>query len=159
LVIFGKVLVKVLVFFGNISKNNVPSLIDFLKSIKTKKTWNITTLKNCCIVAIPVFLHGGLTYRSLVCINELFSCWLLSLLLLLQFVIIARVMETYLDGKGFNTYGTGNQYPEVGYWILRGDTKLWILVSQLVPRKNINFRPYISFILLAFISRKVLELC
>jgi hypothetical protein len=29
-------------------------LIDFLK---TKKTWNITTLKNCCIVAIPVFPH------------------------------------------------------------------------------------------------------
>jgi hypothetical protein len=40
-------------------------------------------------------------------------------------------METYLDGTGYNTYGTGNQYPEVGYWILRGDTKLWILVSQL----------------------------
>ena len=35
-------------------------------------------------------------------------------------------METYLDGTGYNTYGTGNQYPEleVGYWILRGDTKL-----------------------------------
>ena len=48
----------------------------------------------------------------------------LSLLLLLQFVIIARVMKTYLDGTGYNTYGTGNQYPEVGYWILRGDTKL-----------------------------------
>jgi hypothetical protein len=36
-------------------------------------------------------------------------------------------METYLDGTGYNTYG--NQYPEVGYWILREDTKL--LVSQL----------------------------
>ena len=33
-------------------------------------------------------------------------------------------METYLDGTGYNTYGIGNQYPEVGYWILRGDTKL-----------------------------------
>ena len=33
-------------------------------------------------------------------------------------------METYLDGAGYNTYCTGNQYPEVGYWILRGDTKL-----------------------------------
>ena len=36
-------------------------------------------------------------------------------------------METYLDGTGYNTYGTGNQYPEVGYWyywILRGDTKI-----------------------------------
>jgi hypothetical protein len=33
-------------------------------------------------------------------------------------------METYLDGTGYNTYGTGNQYPEMGYWILRGDTKL-----------------------------------
>ena len=22
-------------------------------------------------------------------------------------------METYLDGTGYNTYGTGNQYPEV----------------------------------------------
>jgi hypothetical protein len=32
----------------------------------------------------------------------------------LQFVIIARVMETYLDGTGYNTYGIGNQYPEVG---------------------------------------------
>ena len=31
-------------------------------------------------------------------------------------------MKTYLDGTGYNTYGTGNQYPEVGYWILRGDT-------------------------------------
>jgi hypothetical protein len=97
------------------------SLIDFLK---TKKTWNITTLKNCSIVAIPVFPHWGLAYRSLlkdyVHFIELFSCWLLSLLLLLQFVIIARVMETYLDGTGYNTYGTGNQYPEVGYWIQGG---------------------------------------
>jgi hypothetical protein len=25
-----------------------------------------------------------------------------------------------LDGTRYNTYGTGNQYPEVGYWILRG---------------------------------------
>ena len=33
-------------------------------------------------------------------------------------------METYLDGTGYNTYGTGTQEPEVGYWILRGDTKL-----------------------------------
>ena len=33
-------------------------------------------------------------------------------------------METYLDGTGYNTYGIGNQYPEVGYWILRGDTIL-----------------------------------
>jgi hypothetical protein len=31
-------------------------------------------------------------------------------------------METYLDVTGYNTYG--NQYPEAGYWILRGDTKL-----------------------------------
>ena len=44
-------------------------------------------------------------------------------------------METYLDGTGYNNYG--NQYPEVGYWILRGDTKL--LVSQLDTEKN--FRP------------------
>ena len=29
-------------------------------------------------------------------------------------------METYLDGMWYNIYGTGNQYPEVGYWILRG---------------------------------------
>jgi hypothetical protein len=29
-------------------------------------------------------------------------------------------METYLDGTGYNAYGTGNKYPEVGYWILRG---------------------------------------
>jgi hypothetical protein len=29
-------------------------------------------------------------------------------------------MKTYLDETGYNTYGTGNQYPEVGYWILSG---------------------------------------
>ena len=29
-------------------------------------------------------------------------------------------METYFDGTGYNTYGTGNQYPEVGHWILGG---------------------------------------
>ena len=29
-------------------------------------------------------------------------------------------METYLDGTGYNTYGTGNQYPEVGYWAQGG---------------------------------------
>ena len=45
--------------------------------------------------------------------------------MLLQFVIIAGVMKTYLDGTGYNTYGTDNQYPEVGYWILRGDSKLY----------------------------------
>ena len=39
-------------------------------------------------------------------------------------IVIVRVMETYLDGTGYNTYGTGNQYPDVGYWIIRGDTKL-----------------------------------
>ena len=33
-------------------------------------------------------------------------------------------METYLDGTRYNTYGTGNQYPEVGYWNLGGGTKL-----------------------------------
>jgi hypothetical protein len=58
--------------------------------------------------------------------------------LLLQFVIIARVMETYLDGTGYNTYGTGNQYPEVGYWILRGDTKLYLNPAwypSWIPRK------------------------
>jgi hypothetical protein len=38
-------------------------------------------------------------------------------------------METYLNGTGYNTYG--NQYPEVGYWILRVDTKLQILVSHI----------------------------
>jgi hypothetical protein len=45
-----------------------------------------------------------------------------------------------LDGTGYNTYGTGNQYPEVGYWILRGDTKLWILVSQLDTEKKYKFQ-------------------
>ena len=34
---------------------------------------------------------------------------------------------------GYNTYG--NQYPEVGYCILRGDTNLWILISQLDTEK------------------------
>jgi hypothetical protein len=34
-------------------------------------------------------------------------------------------METCSDGTGYNTYGTGNQYPEVGYWILRGDLENW----------------------------------
>ena len=36
-------------------------------------------------------------------------------------------METYLEWMGQGIilmHGTGNQYPEVGYWILRGDTKL-----------------------------------
>jgi hypothetical protein len=58
-------------------------------------------------------------------------------------------METYLDGTGYNTYGTGNQYGILNFesWY-----PIWI------PRKNINFRPCISFILLAFISRKVLEI-
>jgi hypothetical protein len=56
-------------------------------------------------------------------------------------------METYLDGTGYNTYGTGNQYPEVGYWILRGDTKLWILVSQLDTEKTYIFQTlYIIYI-------------
>jgi hypothetical protein len=73
---------------------------------------------------------------------------LLSLLLFLQFVIIARVMETYLDGTGYNTYGTGNQYPEVGYWILRGMLNFESWYPSWIPRKNINFTPCISFILL-----------
>jgi hypothetical protein len=56
-------------------------------------------------------------------------------------------METYLDGTGYNTYGTDNQYPEVGYWILRGDTKLWILVSQLDTEKKYKFQTlYIIYI-------------
>ena len=42
-------------------------------------------------------------------------------------------------GRGYNTYGTGNQYPDMGYWILRGDTKLWILVSQLDTEKKYKF--------------------
>jgi hypothetical protein len=33
-------------------------------------------------------------------------------------------MEIYFDRMGYNIYGTGNQYPEVGYWILRRVTKL-----------------------------------
>jgi hypothetical protein len=37
-------------------------------------------------------------------------------------IVTVRVMETYLDGTGYNTYGTQDQ--EVGYWILRRDTKL-----------------------------------
>jgi hypothetical protein len=34
---------------------------------------------------------------------------------------------------GYNTYG--NQYPETGYWILRGDTKLfwWDLIRDSRP--------------------------
>jgi hypothetical protein len=56
-------------------------------------------------------------------------------------------MKTYLDGTGYNTYGTGNQYPEGGYWILRGDTKLWILVSQFATEKNYKFKTlYIIYI-------------
>ena len=69
-------------------------------------------------------------------------------------------METYLDGTGYNTYGTGItsiQKLDTGFsgGILNFES---CMVSQLVPRKNINFRPCISFILLAFISRKVLEI-
>jgi hypothetical protein len=67
-------------------------------------------------------------------------------------------METYLDGTGYNTYGTGNQYPEVGYCILRGILNFESWYPSWIPRKNINFRPCISFILLAFILRKVLEI-
>jgi hypothetical protein len=43
-------------------------------------------------------------------------------------------METYLVTPH------DNQYPEVGYWILMGDTKLWILVSQLDTEKKYKFQ-------------------
>jgi hypothetical protein len=72
----------------------------------------------------------------------------------LQFVIIARVVETYLDGTGYNTYATGNQYPEVGYWILRGILNF----ETLDNKKKYKFQTLYTFILLAFISRKVLEI-
>jgi hypothetical protein len=42
-------------------------------------------------------------------------------------IAICNNSESYgnlFGWTGYNTYGTGNQYPEVGYWILRGDTKL-----------------------------------
>ena len=58
-------------------------------------------------------------------------------------------METYLDGTGYNTYGTGNQYPEVGYWILRGDTNDFesCMVSQLDTEKKYKFQTlYIIYI-------------
>lgn len=32
-------------------------------------------------------------------------------------------MEIYFDRMGYNIYGTGNQYPEVGYWVFRWDAK------------------------------------
>jgi hypothetical protein len=65
-----------------------------------------------------------------------------------------------VDGTGYNTYGTGNQYPEVGYWILRGGLNFEsCMVSQLDTEKKYKFQTLlISFILLAFISRKVLEI-
>jgi hypothetical protein len=50
-------------------------------------------------------------------------------------------METYLDGTGYNTYG--NQYPEVGYWILRGIINFESWYPSWM-RKNINFRPCIG---------------
>jgi hypothetical protein len=46
--------------------------------------------------------------------------------------------NNYLDGMVYNTYD--NQYPEVGYWILMGDTRLWILVSQLDTEKKYKFQ-------------------
>jgi hypothetical protein len=64
-------------------------------------------------------------------------------------------METYLDGTGYNTYGTDNQYPEVGYWILRGDTKLWILVSQLDTKKYKFQTLYIIYIASFHINKGV----
>jgi hypothetical protein len=52
-------------------------------------------------------------------------------------------METYLDGTGYNTYGTGNQYP-CTLWdtVFSGGiyTKLWILVSQLDTEKKYKFQ-------------------
>ena len=38
-------------------------------------------------------------------------------------VIVICNSESYrnlMDGTGYNTYGTGNHYPEVGYCIFRG---------------------------------------
>jgi hypothetical protein len=49
------------------------------------------------------------------------------------------------DGTGYNTYGTGSQYSEVGYWILRRDTKLQILVSQLDTEKKFKFQTLVYF--------------
>jgi hypothetical protein len=51
-------------------------------------------------------------------------------------------MESYLDGTGYNTYG--NQYPEMENWILRGDTKLSILVSQLDSEKKFKFQTLLN---------------
>ena len=51
---------------------------------------------------------------------------------------------TQLDGTGYNTYGTSYQYPEVRYWILRGDTNLWILVSQLDTEKKYKFQTLVQ---------------
>jgi hypothetical protein len=48
-------------------------------------------------------------------------------------------METYLDGTGYNTYGTGNQLRS-GILDSQGGTKLWILVSQLDTEKNYKFQ-------------------
>jgi hypothetical protein len=48
-------------------------------------------------------------------------------------------METYLDRKEYNTYV--NQYPEVGYWILRGILNFEFWHPSWIMRKNIHFRP------------------
>jgi hypothetical protein len=64
-------------------------------------------------------------------------------------------METYLDGTGNYTYGTANQCPEVGYWILKTDTKLWILVFHLDTEKKYKFQTLLwGMLVLLVISRE-----
>ena len=64
------------------------------------------------------------------------GCWVSSVVIV---ICNRESYETYLDGTGY-TYGTANQCPEMGYWILKRDTKLWILVSHLDTEKKYKFQ-------------------
>jgi hypothetical protein len=50
-------------------------------------------------------------------------------------------METCLDRTEYNTYV--KQYPEVGYWIIRGILNFEFWHPSWILRKNIHFRPQI----------------
>ena len=58
-------------------------------------------------------------------------------------------METYLNGMVYNTVlmVPVNQYPEVGYWILRGILNFESWYPSWIQRKNINFRSWLPTLL------------
>ena len=50
-------------------------------------------------------------------------------------------METYLDGTGYNTYGTGNQKWDTRFSGGGGILNFESWYPGWILRKNINFRP------------------